>query len=210
MITKKEIIAIFVATLILGFAVNLLESLSTFLYASLAIFVVIIANVISKKITSYYLDSEVEIKLWEFKRYGYKPKHKLSKNFPAGAFIPILSKIFLFPINGFAWMASLVFDVKPKIYKAVKRHGPYAFSEITENQIGLIAAAGIFINLILGFLGYLIGFSEFATLSIWYALFNMIPISDLDGNKIFFGNTILWIFLAIITAIATLYTFFLI
>ncbi|MFH1612733.1 MAG: hypothetical protein ABIB46_03245, partial [bacterium] len=73
--------------------------------------------------------------------------------------------------------------------------------------IAYIAAAGIFVNLLFAFLAYLIGFSEFAKLSIWFAFFNMIPISNLDGNKIFFGSKVLWSFLATITLIALGYTF---
>ena len=81
---------------------------------------------------------------------------------------------------------------------------------MTEEHIGLIAASGIFANLFLGIIGYLIGFPLFAKLSIWFAFFNMIPISNLDGNKIFFGNLVLWSFLAIITLIGLGYTFLLV
>jgi Zn-dependent protease len=54
------------------------------------------------------------------------------------------------------------------------------------------------------------GFSEFSRLSIYFAFFNMIPISDLDGNKIFFGSLILWSFLAALVLIGLGYVFFLV
>ncbi|MBL7059296.1 hypothetical protein ISS08_02490, partial [Candidatus Pacearchaeota archaeon] len=101
-------------------------------------------------------------------------------------------------------------DVKAKVYRAAKRHGLYSFSEMTEYHLGLIAASGIFINLILAIIGYVIGFPLFAKLNIYYALFNMIPISDLDGNKIFFGSLVLWSFLAALTLIGLGYALFLI
>jgi len=210
MLTKKEIIAILVATIILAFSINLISSISSFLCTLLAVFVLILANLIAKKITSFHLDSEIETSLWEIKRWGVKAHHRFKKPFPLGAFLPILSKLILFPINSFVWMASLVFDVKAKTYRTAKRHGLYKFSEMTEDHIGYIAAAGIGANLVLAIIGYLIGYPLFAKLNIYYAFFNMIPISNLDGNKIFFGNLVLWVFLAIITLIGLGYALFLI
>ncbi len=166
-----------------------------------------------KKIVAYFLESEIEVEIWRFKRWGYKGGQHFQKGFPAGAFFPLISKIFLFPLNGCVWMASLVFDVKAKVYHAAKRHGIYSFSEMTEEHVGLIAAAGIFINLLLAFIFYFVGGNFgilFAKMNIWYAFFNMIPISNLDGNKIFFGNLVLWSFLAIITLIGFGYSLFLI
>jgi Zn-dependent protease len=107
-------------------------------------------------------------------------------------------------------MACLVFDVKPKIYRAAKRHGLYSYSEMTESHIGLIAAVGVIASLVFAVIGYLMGFSEFSRLSIYFAFFNMIPISDLDGNKIFFGSLILWSFLAALVLIGLGYVFFLV
>jgi len=210
MITKKEITAILIATVVLAFSINLISSISSFLYTLLAVFILILANLIAKKITSFHLDSEIETSLWEIKRWGVRAHHRLKKPFPLGAFLPILSKLILFPINSFVWMASLVFDVKAKTYRAAKRHGLYKFSEMTEDHIGYIAAAGIGANLVLAIIGYLIGYPLFAKLNIYYAFFNMIPISNLDGNKIFFGNLVLWVFLAVITLIGLGYALFLI
>ena len=210
MLNQKEIIAILVATVIIAFSINLISSVESFLYTLLAVFIIILANLIAKKITSFNLDSEIETSLWEIKRYGAKAHARFNKPFPLGAFLPILSKLILFPINSFVWMASLVFDVKAKTYRAAKRHGLYKFSEMTEDHIGYIAAAGIGANLVLAIIGYLIGYPLFAKLNIYYAFFNMIPISDLDGNKIFFGNMVLWVFLAVITLIGLGYALFLV
>ena len=66
------------------------------------------------------------------------------------------------------------------------------------------------IDICFAVLGYLVGFTEFARLNIFLAFFSMIPISDLDGNKIFFGSQIMWSFLAAITLIGLGYAFFLI
>lgn len=202
MLNKKEIIAIAIITLILGFTISLIKSLEVFLYTLLAVFLVIIINISAKKIASFYLDSEIEIKLWEIKRYGFKAHRYFKKPFPAGAFFPIIFTAFSFGYLN--WMASLVFDVKPKIYRAAKRHGLYTFSEMTEYHLGLIASAGILANLGFAVIGYFIGLPElmnFVKLNILFAFFNMLPLSNLDGNKIFFGSLVLWSFLASIVLI---------
>ena len=217
MLNKKEIIIILVATIILTFVVSMAESTQAVKYAFVSILIILGLNILAKKITANYYDSQIEVKLWDIKRYGLfgvftrgyiHPSRKLKRPFPAGAFFPILFAFFTF--GTIKWMASLVFDVKAKIHRAAKRHGLWSFSEMTEYHIGLIAAAGITINLIAAIIGYLINQPEFAKLNIYFAFFNMLPISDLDGNKIFFGSKILWSFLAIITLIGTFYAIFLI
>jgi|SRR3989344_7992030 len=203
MLNGKEIISIIITALILAATISLVKTLNIFIYTLLAIFFVIIVNITPKKIVGFYLDSEIELKLWEIKRYGFKPNRYFKKPFLAGIFLPIITTAFSFGyIN---WFASLVFDVKAKIYKAAKRHGLYTFSEMTEYHIALIAAAGIFANLIFAVTGYLIGFSTFAKLNVYYAFYNIIPLSDLDGNKIFFGSIVLWSFLAALTLIGLLF-----
>jgi Zn-dependent protease len=215
MINLKEIVTIIICSIIIAFSSTLAKifEINVFLYALLAVFILILVNSLIKKLVAYFLESEIEIDIWSFRRWGYKRGQSFKKGFPAGAFFPLLSKIILFPLAGFVWMASLVFEVKAKVYHAAKRHGMYAFSEMTEWHVGLIAASGIFLNLILAFAFYFIGGDfgmVFAKFNIWFAFFNMIPISNLDGNKIFFGNIILWSFLAIITLIGLGYTFFLV
>jgi hypothetical protein len=208
MLEKKEIISIAVITLVLAFTISLIKSLELFLYVLLSVFLILIINIIAKKVMSFYLDSEIEIKLWEIKRYGFKAHRYFKKPFPAGAFFPVIVTAFSF--GYLTWMASLVFDVKAKVYRAAKRHGLYSFSEMTEYHIALIAAAGILANLGFAVIGYFIGFSSFAKLNIYYAFFNMLPISSLDGNKIFFGSLILWSFLASITLIGLFFALFVI
>jgi len=210
MFNKKEIGIIVIVSIFLAFAITLVKTTNYFLYALLGVFLAILANALAKKVAGYFFESDIEIKLWEFKRYGHRRNQKFQRPFPAGLLIPLLSKIVLWPLNGFVWMASLVFDVKPKPWRVAKRHGYYSFSEMTEDHIGYIAAFGVIINLILALVGYFIGFPLFSKINIWLAFFNMIPISDLDGNKIFFGNLTLWNVLAVLTLLGMAYAFFLV
>tara|TARA_B100000315_G_C14401698_1_gene506776 strand:- start:18 stop:644 length:627 start_codon:yes stop_codon:yes gene_type:complete len=205
MLDKKELSAIGIITLILAFVFSFTGTVDTFFYFLVMIFFVIMLNIFSKKISSYYLDSEIEVKFWEIKRFGFKPNRHFKRAFPSGILFPLITAAA--SLGYFIWMASLVFDVKPKVYRAAKRFGLYSFSEMAEWHIGLIAASGVLINLIFGVLGYFIGFSDFARLNIYYAFFNMIPLSDLDGNKIFFGSFVLWSFLAALVLIGIGYVF---
>ena len=199
MLNSKEIASILAVTIILGFTISLITSTTAFLYTTGSILIIVLLTTTAKKITSSYFEAGIEVKLWEIKKYGFRAHHNFKRPFPAGAFFPII--ITALTTGLVNWLACLTFDVKAKIHRAAKRHGYYSFSEMTEYHIGLIAASGIFLNLILAILGYLFNFPTFAELNIYYAFFNMIPLSELDGNKIFFGNLVLWCFLATLVLI---------
>jgi len=204
MFKKNEIISISIITVVIALAISL-NHLFDFFGILLMVSITIGLNVIVKKITSYYLESEIDIKIWDIQRYGFRPKEYFKKPILVGAFLPLISKVLLFPIKNFVWMASLVFEVKPTVHRAARRHGLYTFSEMVEGHIGLIAASGIGINILLAIIGYLIGFPEFAKINIYYAFFNILPISNLDGNKIFFGKNLLWYILASIIFVGLMF-----
>lgn len=201
MINKKEIAKIIIISIIIGFSLSLIKNLkSSFLLTSIIfVFFALSVNVITKKITSYYLDSEIEIDFWEIKRFGWRKGSTFKKPFPAGVFAPLISSVLTF--GYLVWMSCLIFETKPKTYRAAKRYNLYTFSEMSEYHIGLIAAMGIIANLLFAIIGYLIGYPFFSKINIWLAFFNMIPISDLDGNKILFGSPLLWTFLGTIVLI---------
>lgn len=208
MLNKKEMLWVISVTIILGFLISLMASLEKFLYISLSILIILLVNIFAKKIASFYLESEVEIRLWEIKKYWFRNQNTFKKPIPAGIIFPIILSVLT---QGFiTWMACLIFEVKPKIYRTAKRHGLYSFSEMTEFHIGLIAAAGIVCNLLMAVVAYLVGFPDmmdFARLSIFFAFFSMLPISNLDGNKIFFGNIVMWSFLAVVVLVSLGFVF---
>ncbi len=208
MLNLKETSSILLIVFIITLMICLFKGIGTLPYTLLAVFFVFLVNILAKKITCFYLDSKIEIKIWEIKRYGFKPSSYFKKPFYVGILFPIIFSIV--SLGNLIWMACLVFDIKPKIYRAAKRHGLYSYSEMTESHIGLIAAIGVIASLVFAVIGYLMGFSEFSRLSIYFAFFNIIPISNLDVNKIFFGSLILWSFLAALVLIGLGYAFFLI
>lgn len=208
MFSRKEIISILIVTILLGFTISLIKSTRLFLYSSMLIFFVIIANAVAKKIAAYYLEANIELGIWEVIQYGIRKPAHFKRPFPAGVFFPLI--LTAISLGRLTWFAPLTFEVKPKKYRAVRRHGLYAFTEMTEEHIGLIAFAGIVINLALAVVGYLINQPEFSRLNIYFAAFNMLPMADLDGNKIFFGNFSLWATLCAVVFIALAYAIILI
>jgi len=206
MLGKKEIGILLLITLVLALTISFLK-MDIFPRVILAVFLVLVLNIAAKKIAAFYLESEVEIKPWQIERYGFKRHEYFKRPFQMGIFLPII--VSLVSLGNLFWMASMVFDVKPKIYRAAKRHGLYSFSEMTEAHIGLIAAAGVLVNLAASVIAYFLGFPTFARLNVYFAFFSMLPFSDLDGNKIFFGNMVLWSFLAALVLIGIGYAFFL-
>lgn len=201
MITLKELMTIILIAIILGFIAGFQKSITivTFFYFFIIVLIIIVINVLAKKIMAYYLESEIEVKIWGVKNYGFKPHQHFEKEIPMGIFAPLI--ILAISLGGIKWLAALVFDVKAKTYRSAKRHGLYSFTEMTEYDIGLIAAAGILLNLFVAFISYFLGYEDFTRLSIFFAFYNMLPISDLDGNKILFGSIILWSFVAVLTLI---------
>jgi len=217
MLSKKEIGAIAMVAIVLAFTISLLASIKIFLWTLLGILVVILINISAKKVAGYYFESDIEIKLWEIQRYGLMgaltqgrmhPSQEFRRPLPAGLIFPLV--LIAVSFGYIKWMACLVFDIKPKVYRAARRHGLYKFSEITEDHIGYIAAAGVVANIIFGIIFYFIGYPDLARWNIYFAFFSILPLSDLDGNKIFFGNFVLWTTLLIVLAIALGYAFFLI
>lgn len=208
MFNQKEIGVVLLVTIILALIISSVQTWDKFFYLLPVVFLVIAVNVVAKKVTSFYLDSEVEIKLWEIERYWFKSHHRFNKAIPAGVIFPILLKVLSFGYLN--WLAATSFDVKPKTYRAAKRFGLYSFSEVSEFHLGIIAAAGIIANLFFAIIAYLINIPDFSRISVFYAFFNMLPISDLDGNKLFFGSLLLWAFLASLVVIGMFFALFVI
>ena len=206
MLTTNEIghivLAIILFTFIASFP-NLSNAATMLLYA----FIIIFIYVLAKKFIAYSLETETEIKIWSFQRWGIYERSYFKNPIPAGIIFPFLLSLLSF---GYIRLLTLLSsEEKATTARAAKRHDFYSFSELTEWHIGLISSAGIFASLILAILAYFINFPELAKFAIFYASANLIPLGKLDGTKIFFGSKILWAFLVIVCLIALGYVFFL-
>lgn len=208
MLNKREILNIVIIIFILALSISLFNFREAFLPTLLAIAIIIILNVGLKKLTSHYLDIKMDVKMWEIKQWGFKAHFRFKNLVNLGILVPFILKVVSLGYLNFT--ASLVFDVKAKVYRAAKKHGLYAFSEISEAQIGAIAAVGVAGNIIASIVGYLIGFPDFARLNLGFAFWNLLPISNLDGNKIFFGSMVLWCFLMLLVLIGLFLSIFMV
>lgn len=199
MLNKREAIHIILAWLTLSLTFGLVRGEKEFFISLPMILVVIFGNILAKKISSSHFDAKIKIKLWEVKRYWFRPHDYFKSPVPLGIVLPFI--LLVLTQGALTWFACLVFDTKAKLRRVAKRHGFRSFSEMTEKHTALIAGAGILANILLAFVGLLLNFPIFAKLNLYYSLFNLIPISNLDGNKIFLGNFLIWAFLLSLTLI---------
>ena len=200
---KKELATVFFAIIVLAITASYKDN--TIFYTALISFTIILTiNVAVKKILGHHFEINVKTKFWEFQKYGFKKHQKLKKPLPM-AWLPLLLTILS---NGmFLWLGILEFETSPKPERASRRHGLYSFTEITEKHVGAIAFFALLANILAGIIGYIAGFETFAKLSFAFAMWSVIPISRLDGTKIFFSNRILWTLVTIITGLLFLLSF---
>jgi hypothetical protein len=194
------IIAIIVLALVISFEhispLNLEKIALGFLFAM----VIILSNVLGKKVIANTLDADVKHEILQWSRYGLRPGSHLKNALPAGIIIPI---IFTAISLGFLKiMTILSYETTALKRRAARRFGHYSFTEMTEWHNALVGAAGIAAVLLISLISYFIPFLEgLPRLAALYAFINLFPIFKLDGTHIFFGSRVLWTILAIISTI---------
>ncbi|MCH7567857.1 MAG: hypothetical protein IIA87_00375 [Nanoarchaeota archaeon] len=194
------ILAIFILAIIVGFNSIINFNIIKIGLALLFAFVIITANIFGKRIMASHLDAGVEHKILLWSRFGLKPGWHIEKPIPLGIILPLV--ITAFSIGAIKVMTILTYETTVLKRRAAKRHGFYSFTEMTEWHNALVGAAGIVAVLIVSFIAYWIpGISPLSRFAAYYAFWNLIPLSKLDGTQIFFGSRILWTTLAIITLI---------
>ena len=200
--TSKEIVILIFASLILSlsYLFPLTESPITILAIFFGFLLIIGINLLVKKMVAYTLEAKVETKFWSLERYGFKEKHHFKKPVYMLWLPPLLS---LMTRGGsFLWMPILEFDIRARTERVAKRHELYRFAQMTDWHMGLIVFWGIIANIFLYIILNIIGLTEIAVLSLYYAIWSIIPISNLDGTKLLFGNRSLWVIAGIIILIA--------
>jgi len=197
----KEILVILIASAILGLA-SAYPSYSIILYSMISFLILISLNIIAKKIMAYYLEAGIKIKFWRWHQFWFTKRAHFKKAVPM-LWLPLV--VSFISRGMLLWLGILEFDVKAKAERVSRRHGLYRFSQMTDWHVACIAVTGIIVNLVLAIAGYFSGFELFARLNVYYAVWSLIPISNLDGAKIFFGSRSLWFTITIITAIFLAY-----
>lgn len=194
----KEILILVISALILTLAINYGRPNSSF-YEGLIIFsIILLVNFVIKKVVAHFFEISITVKPWEINQFGFKEKNRFKKPLTMiwwPLFISIMS------LGKFWWFPILEFDVKGRPERATRKHGLYRFAEVTENHIAYIVFWSIIATLVVGLIGYFSGFENFFKISVFFALWSLVPISRLDGAKLFFGEKGLWFFTLIIALI---------
>ena len=211
----KEIVHIIIAiatlAIISGFRELIKSNLIAFSLILGASAVVIAINLISKKLAAARLDADVAHELWTVERYGWKPGYHLDKPIFAGIIVPLF--VAVVTLGSIKFMTLLTYETRALKRRAANRFGPYSFTEMTDFHNALVGASGIVGCLLVTFVTYWLPGSFWVILgrmATFYAFFNLIPLSKLDGSQIFFGSRPWWAVLVVITLIFMMYAMLLV
>ena len=185
---SKEILIIILAAVVLALTFAF-KNQSLFYAAALSFLIIITINVLIKKAIGYYLEIKVRTKFWSVYQFGFRKDMHFKKPLPM-LWLPLI--LTLFTKGFFLWLGILEFDVEAKTERVSRRHGLYRFTEVTEWHMAWIVVWALIANLVAAVVGYVAGFELFTKLSIYFITWSTIPISNLDGSKIFFSSRTLW------------------
>ena len=209
MFTKKELVWIIVMLIVYEFIIIFPSSFTppnTFNpLILLAPIIITFTSIISKKIAAGFYNIKIEHKVWEFQRWGWYRRSHFKKPVQIGLILPfVLSILTLGIVRMFTFFQFEVENIHET--RILKQKGLKRKEEINESDIAFTAAWGFLSLIILAIIGILPGisniFPELSKYAIYFGFWNLIPLSKLDGNKVFFGSILTWTFLAIVYVIA--------
>ncbi len=189
MFKLKEVAHILLASAVIGYVVAFANITwnSWFVYSGFA-FLMLLANVLAKKLAAYKMGCDVQIVPWTIKRYWvYESAYFHGFSLPAWLLWPIA--LAWLSMGRVWWLVVSTFEVS-----ATRSRIGRKFAELTEGDIALIAAAGICINLALALISAYLGFKEFMFMNLWFVFFNMLPFPAYDGGRILFGDMFFYLF----------------
>lgn len=221
MFKKKEIlvlaVSIILMTLLLMFNDSkLLLSWKIFLSSIAIALVIIFTSALGKKITGNIIDVNPELQTWEFKRYWFAKKSELKNPLPIGILLALLLG---FLSGGFVkFLALIQFKSEALPAKLAKKYGSKRFSSLMDWDEALIAFYSTSAIFILALIAKILSanliqlnltdfFFSLAKFSFYYACYNLIPFSILDGSKIFYGSRPLYFFTLVLLLITGLIVF---
>ena len=177
------------------FSIGIINLLKTSVIAMLLLLIYQLAS----KLVALRNGAYTKYKIWYFKRYWFKEKHKFKTPIKVGLFIPLILAVFT---NGIVKFAATGCS---EINEISHRRLGKKYKHLTEYQIALISLAGpMTLILIATMLSHLEIFSKLVLMGYSIAIFSMIPLSKLDGAKVFFGSAPLYIF-SIIFMLSTIF-----
>jgi len=203
------ILAIFTLAIVISFE-SLIKANFNFLgKAFLFAFILIVVSVSAKKWAARSLDADVEHKTWMWQRWGFMPWAYIRPAVPAGVILPLF--LTAFSLGFVKFMGILSYETTALKRRAAKRFGYMSFTEMTDMHNALIGAAGIVAILLVSLITYFIpGMEGLPRMAAYFAFWNLIPFSKLDGLQIFVGSKTIWVTLSIVTLIFVGYALLLI
>ncbi len=174
--SQREIKELTISIFVLAFAFSGFDF--AMMIPTLFIIVLVFGSheILGHKLVAQYFDCDAEYRMW-----------------PLGLGLGLITGL----LGGILFAAPGAVYISPVIRKK------FAFSvgRLTKKQFGLIAAAGPFVNIVIGFALVAISFLytmpwyviSTAQISFILALFNLIPFPPLDGQKITRWDTRVWV-----------------
>ncbi len=188
---KTILIIIIILTFIFGFNDNkgefVLENwLLNLFYVFILVSLTILFNVLGYKLTAKYLGTEAEIKIWNSDVFREKFQFTKMYRYILTPVLPVLITLFS---NGKLFFSCLsTFDIKNETLYGKK------FLKLSYLNIGLIAVGGLFFNFILMIFFKLLNLDKGVLINAWFIFWNLLPLSNLPGAKIFFASRIMYLF----------------
>lgn len=197
--------AILLFTIVGSFGFALAGNYAMVVEAFVFAIIILVIVVGAQKGAAYLLDADATHSWWSVSWFGLQAHQHFKKPVLTGVFVPLLFSVLTLGLVKIPTF--LTYETRALKTRAAKRFGYYSFTEMTDWHNGVIGAAGIFAALFISLIAYISGYEYLMKLAAYYAFFNMIPISNLDGAQIFFGSRILWATLAFLTIVFTAFAF---
>lgn len=189
MFRLKESIFVLLASAVLGYVISFPAfSYEIWLRFSAISFIILLVNILAKKITAHKLGCEIEIEPWNIERYGFNRSSYFKWPIPAWLLWPVI--VVWLSLGRVWWLVTTTFETFATTKKVGRK-----FAEVTEWDIALIAFAGIIANLAVMAFAAAFGYNQFVFISLWFIFFNMLPFPAYDGGRIFFGSRFFWVFI---------------
>ena len=199
--TKKECVWVIISILIMAFIIGFSEKPNLSPILLLFASIIILTNILAKKLFAPRYNITIEHSVWSFKQFWFTKRAHLNKAFPIGLILPFFFSIMsLGLIKPFTL---LQFDAKNNIKtRVLRKRGEDRRYEINETDLAYTSAWGLWALIALAIIASFLKQPEITKYAVYYGIWNLIPISQLDGSKIFFGSFFNWLILAVAYIIA--------
>ncbi len=206
MFTKREKVHLLISILFLTFVFGFDDGSKVFIFDNwifnlISIFFFLIISILIREVVVKFFskrhDAISEYEIWRIKRVWFGNIGKLSRSFPLG----ILMALFItLGSKGRLFFSAIGIHNLSENKSARLGRKQLNLNYLEESQI---VSTGILAHIFLGVIGVIIGnyfginTLKFVNINFFMALFNMIPLSNLDGTKIFFGSLFTYVFLLV-------------